>query len=376
MIFHLIPKIVGHANRIRFLILLLSHTVVLFGQRTIALDPVSDLFGGNETITPALIQQSEAHIYVDGRDKITMFNRDGDKLATHQLDSGWIANFTVIERSPLVDSGKDLLVVSTVMEVEEFGSVAYLDYRMLFFSCDETSIHYKGVGYDPNIPNPRQAYFRNLYVLPDGRLIANIWNRNYKSALFLQEVLFNKTDGADYADDNSTAQKGFEIGYLGTRPLFRRFVPPGSPLASDKSVVVSGTENGRIFISYALQNVVHILDPDSQGDYALNRIKLSLADFKMPKGSIDQPGVHLPKGHSLIRGLYATSNGSYMVAYEPDSEDRSAYFQKTQSNWQVPLNTGLQRKTASKIFVGFYDGQKYFHRLENGHHYLDMEPID
>jgi hypothetical protein len=344
----------------------------LMGQERIPLGDDPNLFGDNLKVIPGMIQPVGDRIYVDGWNKILMFDsQGGSPLHIFHLEAGrWIDNFTVIENSPLLDLGENLLVASTLKRNLEGKITTGIDLQLLFFKSGEEQLKLIGRGYHQE--KGTQINFRNIHVLPDGRLIANQWVRTAgKSVMELWEIRFTSNGG--FANSGKKPTQGlerqdeelFEIEYV--EKLYTRAVLPGSPFSNNKSVVVAGSlHDDRVFFAYALENFVHILKPNSDGVYEATRAKLPLPGFVSTE-HLHEPGERLPNVHSLLRSIIPSSDGGYTVVYDTDSQSMSQHFQMTRNNWSA-------KKTPQEVFPGefvaFSEDHAYFYLFADGQHQL------
>ncbi len=200
-----------------------------YGQVTLVMKQITEngwtIFDKEMRISSERFQLTSDRVYIAGRDRLYIFSNTGNFEGSISVEKGpstteggpsWIANFHVLE-------GREAIYMSTMKVAPEGGFF----YHMKFFDLDG---EFLGTGVNPNAPDPEQAYFRQMWELPDGTLLAtNYWSpdRNGKNfAIELRKI-----------DLDSDGTNRITIHYEGG-PLYRRFFDGRSYLSGNKSLVL------------------------------------------------------------------------------------------------------------------------------------------
>lgn len=319
-----------------------------------------------------LVKVTSEQIYLAEFDRLNTFDMEGNLI--NQLDledisyleeaqSPRISNFTPLSKK---HGYKVFLVVTGLKQ----GAREYF-FRSFLLGEDG---HSAELIYDSRLTDPKAVYFRNVFELPDGRLIANCFNGKIERNQFaveLREITLIEANQS-YFPGVEDWEPGLEAA-MG-EPLFRKFFDVGSPMQDHKQVLVSQAKGkeGPVYLVYPYETRIHILDSEDVR-------KTGFAHFDIPgnlakDGPIDtQSGT---KPNFKITGFLATDNG-FSFVYELGAGNQKHLRLMNPVSGKRPIATEMTIDTTehgqklATSYAGSVEGKVYFYRKEGIRHFME-----
>jgi hypothetical protein len=294
-----------------------------------------------------LIRRAVGNIYFADNASLYVLGDDGEQLNQNNLKQtmdktfpdqpgkGWyIMDYTIVP-------ARGFICVSLV------NQDAGVEYKMVFLDLEAREI--LGFGEDPTLPDPTQAGFRQLFVLSDGGLIANVSKRDIsyrKQSLKLREV------------DIFPVGDVFKIEYFAH--VESRFFEVDSAQHDDTKVVLNQLPDGRVFFAYSQTPKITFYHRND-------------ADYFEKQGFIS---LDLPLGDgqkvSKVLAIVGDENEGFKIAYLTSGKQRR--LQITEVNAWGKKAPGMETRTFNdRLFVEFDTEGVWLYRTEDNRHYLSLE---
>ena len=311
-----------------------------------------------------------------------VFDYQGNCLEEYDLQEGWrFANFTVTPN-------ESQIIVSATKRVES-GGVTSLDFQTVFFDTDpqariraemkaRAGSEQKGEAstcrkvFDPQISQPDKAYFRNIFALPDGEILANIWHGHATpekpsrtdsfQVLSLQKIRFlNRSDCCGQAP-------GYQVDFVGNR-LYRRIFEPKSLLAANIRLIMGQSPDGnKLFFVHPMETLVRVVQRGKSGTFRRgNDLQLNLPNFKhVPDDAKDirQEDV------SVIEGFLCLPHDKILVVYRSDTKGNIT-MRLQDEHGGIPIEMDVP---SSRAYVGASNNIAYFLDMEGN--FSSLEAVD
>jgi hypothetical protein len=336
----------------------------------------------NRLVSSERFHFTSERIYVAGRYILHAFDYQG--VCQEEFDPGesWrFANFTVT-------AGQDQIIASMTKRVGS-GEELSLDYQMVLFDTELAAgkrakanarghlgesgeVRARKRIFDPRLAQPEKAYFRNLFALPDGDILANVWqgygsSEKPSSTKGMRMVSLQKIRLLDrLISDNQS--DGLLVDFV-DKPLYTRFFEAKSALTAYKRIIMAqSSSGGKLFFVHPMETVVGVVHRTKFGrlerDHNLN---LRLPNFR----SVENDVKNIRREDvSLIEGFLCLPDDKFLVIYRPGfKSDIIMRLQDAAGESQVEMDI-----SSSWIYAGannnvtyFIDSESNFTTLEEVH---------
>lgn len=170
------------------------------------------------------IKESFNRIFIEDQSKFHIFTENGSYINTYKLsiNDSWISNFTPIPE-------RKIILLSIVIKVDSgyIGSTIFIDWNGNYLGAATDRL------LSVNNPSLQEVHFRQVEVLDNGELIANIWNQDESSLDFRKIEIETHNDNFLIVLSDS---------------LYHREFDRGSHISRNKYFHVSGKDNIIYFI--------------------------------------------------------------------------------------------------------------------------------